>query len=287
VAVEAGTLVAADGYLYFGTPDKQFKVFDVRDVGNMHEVASLTLPQLVLRVAVGGGYAYLATDPYLRVVDVRDPAHPQIVSQVQLAGGVTDLALEGSWVYAIGPNTGPRPLPSLKTVDVSEPRAPEERAVMAALSTSGGVAAQDRLVYVSGLQIVDACNPMAPTELARLTTSARSRDLAVDSWRVYLAKRGLLTGGEVQLVDARFPRRPVVAASLAAADSVDDVVAQGGAFWASAREGGLLTGLSPDVYFPTPTPDLRPTPTRPSGLDWPTYLPLLRFDRYVRPCPAP
>jgi hypothetical protein len=78
-----------------------------------------------------------------------------------------------------------------------------------------------------------------------------------------------------------------VAATLAAADSVDDVVAQGGAFWAAAREGGLLAGRSPDVYFPTPTPDLRPTPTRPPGLDQTTFLPLVRFDRYVRPCPAP
>jgi hypothetical protein len=286
-AVQAGAMAASGGYLYLGTQDRQLKIYDVRDVGRMQQVGSLSLPQTIARIAVTGGHAYLATDPFLRAVNVRDPAHPQVVSQVQLTGGVTDLATEGAWLYAVGPNMGARPQPSLKSVDISEPRAPEERALVPALGSFGGLAVADRLVYVSGLQIVDVCDPVAPVELSRLTTPGRPHDVAVDGWRVYLAKHGPLINGELQLVDARFPRRPVLAASQAPADAVDDVVARDGGYWAAARESGLLIGRSPDVYFPTRTPDLRPTATRPPGLDLTTYLPLVRFDRYVRPCPAP
>lgn len=286
-AVEAGTLVAEGGYLYMGTPNREFKIYDVSDPAAVQEVGSLTFEKTLSRVAVGGGYAYLAADPYVRVIDVRNPAAPNQIGRAEPTGGATDLALDGRWLYVTGPNTGPRPQPSLKVLDVSVPRTPQEMSMVPAKSASGAVAAGDALVFVDALQVVDACNWRAPLELARLTTDGRNRSLALDSWRLYAGKRGLLGGGELLLFDVRRPRQPAVATRLTLPDTVDSVAAGAGRFWAAAREAGLLAGASPDVYFPTPTPDLRPTATRIPALLPFAYLPVLRFDLPPRPCPAP
>ncbi len=286
-AVEAGTMVAANGYLYMATPNREFKIYDVSDPAAVREVRRLTFEQNLSRIAVGGGYAYLAADPFVRVIDVRNPAAADQIGRVEPTGGATDLALDGRWLYVTGPNTGPRPQPSLKVLDVIVPSSPQEMSVVPAKSASAGVTAGDQLVYVDAVQIVDACNWREPQELARLTTDGRNRSLALDSWRLYAGKRGLLGGGELLLLDVHAPRQPAVAARAIFPDTVDSVVAAAGHFWAAAREAGLLAGTSPDIYYPTPTPDLRPTATRNPDLSPSTFLPIVRFDRPPRPCPAP
>jgi hypothetical protein len=286
-AIESGALVAEAGILYLGTPDRKLRILDARDPSAVRQLAELSFGQMVARIAVADGYAYLATDPYLRVLDVRNPAAPTTVGQMIPTGGVTDLALGGHWLFVVGPNTGIQPRPSLKSIDVSYPPNPRERALIGAVSATSGIATADDLVYVSALQVVEACRPAVPYELARLQTPGRTRSLATDGWRVFAAKSGLLGGGELKLFDLHVPAHPVEAASLPLADSVDGVVAAEGHFWASARDSGLIVGLAPEVYRPTPTPNLsQPTPTRPPGLTASAFLPYVRADTPSRPCPA-
>lgn len=284
---ESGAMVAAGGYLYVGTSDRRLRIFDVRDPAAVRLTGELSFAQIIARLAVGGGYAYLATDPHLRVVDVRNPAAPQLIAQTQPSGGVTDLALGGRWLYATGPNTGPRPQPSLKVIDVRDPSVPRERGSTDALASTAGLATADELVFVSSLQVVDACRPDAPLQLARLSAVGRTRSVAADGWRVFTARRGLLSGGMLGFYDVHVPAAPVEVSTLNFADTVDGVSASDGHFWASAREAGLVWGTAPDVYYPTPTPDLRPTSTRPPGLLPAAYLPFSeRTTGSVRRCPA-
>jgi hypothetical protein len=283
-AAESGALTAADGYLYIGTADRRLRIVDVHDAAAPRQVAEMTLPYLVTRIAVAGGYAYLATDPELRVVDVRNPAAPQTISVTRPDGGITEMALGGRWLYAVGPNTGPRPLPSLKVIDVGSPSTPRLRGFTEAKDAVAGMATADELVFVATLQVVDACRPDRPVQVARLGSTGRTRTVAADAWRVYTARRGVVGGGSLSFFDVHVPSQPVEVAQLVTADSMDGVAAQGGRFWASAREAGLLWGSSPEVYHPTPTPDLRPTATRPPDLRSGAFLPYTLSAPPARPC---
>ena len=70
-------------------------------------------------IAVQGQYAYLSEGPALTILDISDPAAPQIVGKTNSLTGlsVTDVAVSGELVYALSDSR-------LITIDVSDPENP-------------------------------------------------------------------------------------------------------------------------------------------------------------------
>lgn len=112
------------------------------------------------RIKVSGGFAYIATDSGLLIVDVSNPARPQILSSLALPGPGYDLLVRGSVVWLALANAG------ISSVDVSDPFGPS---VLGSLSTQG--VAMDLAEYgdsllvangTEGLFIADIHDPSAP-----------------------------------------------------------------------------------------------------------------------------
>jgi hypothetical protein len=71
-------------------------------------------------VAVSGTTVYLGSGSALLVVDVSDPAMPDVVGEANLLGLVNGIALSGAYAYVAADSFG------LRVVDVSNPAAPVE-----------------------------------------------------------------------------------------------------------------------------------------------------------------
>lgn len=288
-SAQAGTMTVDGDYLFMSAPDRTLRIYNVKDPAAVFQVSSWPVPESsVARIGVQNGFAFLAAHPYLRIIDVRDPAHPKRVQEYGVTGGVTDLALGEGIAYVTGPATGLQPnRPSFKVVNIADPYRPRGMSVLPAISLGYGVATEDNLVYIDGLQIVDACNPSALVELSRQTTPDRNQDIAVDRGRVYLAKRGRSGGGNLRLLDARDPLHPQEIGVLQTSDTVEDVVAADGFFYASAREAGLIVGEGPAWAAPTPVPipTLSGTATPIPGLDLRIFLPRTQTGPVGRRCP--
>jgi hypothetical protein len=70
-------------------------------------------------VAVVGSYAYLACyDAGLRVIDISDPGHPQLIGTVDTPGSAWDVDAANGFVYVAGHSSG------VEVINVSDPALP-------------------------------------------------------------------------------------------------------------------------------------------------------------------
>ena len=98
-------------------------------------------------MAVSGTHAYVADDySGLQVIDITNPASPQIVGSVDTPGGAMDVAVSGTYAYVADDRNG------LQVIDVTNPMSPS---IVGAVDpgSSGKVACSDAYVYLVGLSI--------------------------------------------------------------------------------------------------------------------------------------
>jgi len=131
-------------------------------------------------VAVQGDTAYVGVGPRLVILDVSDPANPEVLGQSPVYPDfVQDVAVAGDpstalrqaqdtssgqvYAYVAAGNGG------LRVVDVSDPAAPTEVGSYDPPGRARAVAVQGNYAYVAydqrGLRIVDVSDPAAPAEV--------------------------------------------------------------------------------------------------------------------------
>ena len=113
----------------------------------------------------------------LRLLDLGNPADPQVVGELALPGYAYGVALAGDHAYVAAASGG------LRVVNVSQPTAPVEVANLSSLYPYG-VAVADGYAYVAngsgGLVVVDVHDPTAPAQVGNVS-------LPGNAWRVALA----------------------------------------------------------------------------------------------------
>lgn len=114
------------------------------------------------RAAIAGHYAYIPCDASysLRVYDITDPQHPQMVGSVDLPGYVKSVAISGN--YAYWANYGP----GLQVIDIADPVSPH---IVGSIDTPGisrelSVAGSHAHIAdgTAGVQVVDIGIPASP-----------------------------------------------------------------------------------------------------------------------------
>jgi hypothetical protein len=130
--------------------------------GPLSLVATLVLDKPALDLVVDGDVAYVGTDVGVTIVNVADPAHPQVVGQISLGGQVMGLALKGSHLYVANRSK------DLQVINVSNPSAPVLLATRGLPSYSWDVAVKDNVAYVANwageLFLFDITNPASPQQ---------------------------------------------------------------------------------------------------------------------------
>ncbi|MHA7632651.1 LVIVD repeat-containing protein [Corallococcus sp. M7] len=133
-------------------------------------------------VAVANGYAYvIAGNEGMFVYDVKDPAHPTLVSEHKLPTETyTSTLISGTTLYLGTYSTG------IRICDLTKPEVPTcDKTVLADLSVRADSMAKDgNLLYVASplpradIVILDVTQPSAPTLVVRYTVEGASADLS-------------------------------------------------------------------------------------------------------------
>ena len=146
-------------------------------------------------VSVHGDRAYVGDGPTLRVVDIADPAAPDVTGSVTLPENIYGIDVAGTAAYAAIDFGG------LATVDVSDPAAPR---LLATLRTPGqalsvAVAGTTAAVTnrLSGLELIDVSDPAAPAASASYFAEGYAIDVAAAGSRAYVID----TPGGLSIVD--------------------------------------------------------------------------------------
>lgn len=183
------------------------------------------LPVNITGISVRGRYAYLvfdttntgiATDVF-RVVDIGNPANPQVMptGTLSLGVGATDIAVAGPYAYITF-----RPVSSsfsaFVVVDVTNPANPVQRGILPSgsaffdrirrfLATGAGITpftdvfVVGQYAYVAGetqFQVINIANPAGPIGLGGLTLTGIATDIFVSGGYAYVT-----TGNNLEIID--------------------------------------------------------------------------------------
>lgn len=164
------TLVYHKGYIFASDTAFGLRVFDVRNLQSIRQVASdrqggeLSAFALISRrklLCVGqnitGGLVF---------VDVSNPKDPRVLSHLHLAPcrfwGVM-ATYRDRFLYAQGDFSRPRPgFSALFAVDLQNPSKPELTAIVSGVSRAYGMVVVDSYLYTSGGEIFDLSQPSKP-----------------------------------------------------------------------------------------------------------------------------
>jgi len=171
----------------------------------LETVGTLTLPVFARRVAVSGGYAYLAEwDRGLRAIDVSTPSAPVEVGWLDVSAP-WDIAVSGDYAYvASGNRDFPLDEPGLIVIDVSTPSAPVGVGFVSPQGhySFSAVAVSGSYAYVGkeqGLLMIDVSTPSAPVVVGEgglpyeglyVRNIAVSGDYAYCSWVAFPGATG-------------------------------------------------------------------------------------------------
>jgi hypothetical protein len=144
----------------------------------------------------------------VRIVDIRDPAHPKEEAVVDTEWYALDLKLRFPFLYVADGTAG------LVVIDVRDPEKPEITARMDTPGYAFGLATAGEYAYIAdgpaGLLVVDIANPAAPVIAAQIDTPGYAFDVAVEGEHAYIADGS----AGVMVVDIRDPLRPKPVATL-------------------------------------------------------------------------
>ncbi len=135
-------------------------------------------------VAVSGDYAYVAGSFFLEVIDIANPASPQLVGGVAMPGEAWCIAIAGNYAYVAGGASG------LQVIDITNPSNPQPVGGVGTPGRARGVAIAGTHAYVadysSGLQVAPS-QCADPQAVYLLDLQARREGSAgVLSWLISL-----------------------------------------------------------------------------------------------------
>lgn len=198
-------------------------------------------------VVVSGHYAYVAAGD-LQIIDLSDPANPQLAGAYNVSGDKTlAVAAAGNYAYVVGratydPTTKEHSGGGLQVIDVSNPADPRRVGDCAGGSSASGVAVSGNYAYVAagsaGLQIIDISVPARPQLVGGYGTKWSASAVAVSANHAYVASWCLDSGWQLQSFDISNPTEPRQVGSLKTSGTVSGLaVSENHSFLAAGWAG--------------------------------------------------
>ena len=175
-----------------------------QDSLNVTEVGFCTTGGQATDVQVHGNYAYVANwDSGVAIIDVSDPANPQLVGTYQTVGQADDCDAAGDYLSIADRTVG------LVVLNISDPSTPTLEGSVAARSTySNALVSDGDYVYFAdgnnGVGVYDISDPANPFETGFSGDAYPELDVTKDGNRVYSADRQL----GIHIFDVSSPSSP-------------------------------------------------------------------------------
>jgi hypothetical protein len=179
----SASLLAIDGQrAYISDGSTRLWMVDISVPASPRELGFLDIA--AYRAVPRAGYLYIASDVQGFVIaDVRDPAHPRVVSRYQPGDEILGVVLNGDIAYVAAPD-------SLRIFNIHDPAHPRLLATQRDIMSDGSLLVADTTLYVTRfysnpawLQIFDISNPTRPRLVGQYP--GISNLLAIDGSSLY------------------------------------------------------------------------------------------------------
>ncbi|MGD2206516.1 MAG: hypothetical protein PVH17_07030, partial [Anaerolineae bacterium] len=153
--------------------------------------------------------AYVGVGLRLEVLDVSDPADPQVIASTSPLGhSVEAIAASGTHAYVAAGGSG------LRIVDLSNAEHPTEVGHWESPGYAEGVTVSGSMVYLAngpfGLRVIDVSDPQHPAEIGSVFETNYLFDVVIQGEAAYLAA----AGAGLLVADVSDPENPIALGSL-------------------------------------------------------------------------
>ncbi len=144
----------------------------------------------------------------LQIVDITNPAQPNILASIQSASFAEGIAVLGKTAYLANGATG------INIIDVSDPKKPLQISTVNPDYYAFDIVCAGKYAYIaageSGLLVLDIKDPSQPKEIAQLDTKGYAYEVVQSIRNLYIAD----AWEGVQVVDITNPAKPVLTTSI-------------------------------------------------------------------------
>ncbi|NQT62028.1 MAG: T9SS type A sorting domain-containing protein [Candidatus Marinimicrobia bacterium] len=191
-----------------------------------------------------GDYLYVIEDPNIHIIDISDPANPQIVSTWYEGSALTSYVV-GHLLF-VGGN------PDIQILDISNPSNPELVGTLDGLPwVPFDIKIQGRFAYVvnrgGGFWIIDIADPTSPETVSGLEIFDYAWRLDVSGKYAYIADRYT---GQVRIIDISDPTNPFETSGIGLGWLSQDVVCSGRYVYGLSAWDGVRIIDCADAYNP-------------------------------------
>ncbi len=207
----AYSLAKNGDYLYMAAREEGIYVFDVSVPSSPSQVYTVPMPDKASFLLIHQGVLYVSAGNYFVILDISDPANPQITGQVQGTSPNQNLIIDNNLAYIAAYNKG------LRIIDISNPSSPVIKNETYTAYSIRGIFKLGDYIYTgggaSGLLVYDVSNPEQPTWVAKISLPDEDGESLYSM--VYRENFLFIADGEsgVQIVDITTPSIPVLADS--------------------------------------------------------------------------
>jgi hypothetical protein len=197
-AVGAERLAVADSVLYAASGGE---IISILPFGSDDPPVQLRIPGAKTRaIAVDSAFAYVGSERgELLVVQVDDPASPQVLARMLVDGAAEDMRIEGDRLYILTSDRAPSGRNGIAVYDIFYPDIPRRVAFVPITVGGKRMAMSLAVAYVAagrgGLEIVDVSSPATARVIGAIGTDGESAQVSISSWVVFVAdgESGLYT----------------------------------------------------------------------------------------------
>ena len=181
------------------------------------------------------GHAIVGSSGKLDIVDVANPASPQLISTITVSDLLLDLDRNGNRLFVTWGFHG------MKIYDLTNPAAPNLLGTFLPPDGAIRLATRGNYAFISDqtyhVRIVDVSNPASPQQVSQLPFTSFIQDLSIDGSHLYVATQ--LQG--VRVIDVSVPSAPVEISNIPFSPAIaNSLAARGDRLYAVAGEYGGL-----------------------------------------------
>lgn len=182
-------MAISQGYAYLASGEEML-ILDVKDPRNIKKISSILLTgRAPSDIIVKDGYAYVVeTLGGLNIVNVMDPANPEIVKVIPFESHTTGFDIEGNYAYlgriisTKSDSQGYSQTSLLEVIDISIPASASAISSIEIPTGIKGLDFKDNYAYILGsypyrLSVIDVSSPRNPVMLKTEESIAGSADL--------------------------------------------------------------------------------------------------------------
>ncbi len=238
----------------------KFKAFNISDPANPVLAGSRNVSSSSYDLEVHDNYAYVALSSELDIIDISNPATPNLTGKL-VAGAGYGLSVNGNYAYVNGDN-------AFKIVDISSPAEPK---LIGKLNLNYGkdVAVSNGYAFATsseGITVIDIKKPASPILVNTFKTAGSASDITIIGKEAYVA---ISTG--LQIIDISDPFKLVSEAVANTPGTAKGFAISGNYAYVASGNSGLQILALPKAAAANTAPTGTPTAVL-SGIEDTAYL---------------